>query len=135
MKKKGRLVIEAAYLVPFICILMVYLFFFTLYTHDYAVVVHAALESGVKGLYEENLSDRQIEKKIKEDLEAKLSERLLWAKEYKVETEVSPVKAKVRITWEGSFLPLGELEFEKNLYRIKPCEILRYGRWLAEKGE
>ena len=30
MKKKGRYVVEAAYLVPGICILLVYIVFFTL---------------------------------------------------------------------------------------------------------
>ena len=88
MKKKGRFVIEAAYLVPFICILMVYLFYFTLYTHDYAVLVHGAFESGVKGLYEKELSHRQMEQKIKEDLETKLAERLLWAQEFRAEPTI-----------------------------------------------
>ena len=47
MKKKGRYVVEAAYLVPVICILLVYLVFFTLYAHDYAVCAHTALECGI----------------------------------------------------------------------------------------
>ena len=42
--------LEASMLVPIICILLVYLVYFTLYTHDCAVVTHGILESGVKGL-------------------------------------------------------------------------------------
>ena len=44
-RKKGRFVLEASILVPMICILLVYLVYFTLYTHDCAVVTHGILES------------------------------------------------------------------------------------------
>ena len=78
MKQRGRFVLEAALLTPGICILLVYLVYFTLYAHDYAVLAHCALESGVKGIYWEGQSDQETEQEIREDLQWKLQERLLW---------------------------------------------------------
>lgn len=39
-------------LIPGICMLMVYMVFFTLYAHDYAVCIHAVLETGIRGSYQ-----------------------------------------------------------------------------------
>ena len=75
-RKKGRFVLEASILVPMICILLVYLVYFTLYTHDCTVVTHGILESGVKGIYRDGRSDGVIREQMQEDLSRKLSERL-----------------------------------------------------------
>ena len=71
-RKKGRYVLEAAVLMPGICILLVYLVYFTLYTHDCAVVTHGMLESGVKGIYRDARSDAARKEQIQEDLKDKL---------------------------------------------------------------
>lgn len=68
-KKKGRFVLEAAALIPGVCILLVYLVYFTLYAHDYAVCSHAALEAGTKGIYREGDSGGEMEEKICRDLQ------------------------------------------------------------------
>ena len=70
-KKKGRFVLEAAALIPGVCILLVYLVYFTLYAHDYAVCSHAALEAGTKGIYREGDSGGEMEEKICRDLQKK----------------------------------------------------------------
>ena len=44
-RKKGQFVLEASILVPMICILLVYLVYFTLYTHDCAVMAYWNPES------------------------------------------------------------------------------------------
>ncbi len=64
-RKKGRFVLEASMLVPIICILLVYLVYFTLYTHDCAVVTHGILESGVKGIYRMEDQTRQSENRCR----------------------------------------------------------------------
>lgn len=130
MKRRGRFVLEAALIVPGTCILLVYLVYFTLYSHDHAVLVHGALESGVKGIYQEDLSDRQIEQKIQEDLEKKLSGRLLWIRQPQIQVRVNPVRAVITLSGEGPFLSVGEIRIEQTLYRNDPCEIIRRSRWL-----
>ena len=132
MKQKGRFVLEAALLTPGICILLVYLVYFTLYAHDYAVLAHGALESGVKGIYEEHLPDGQIEKNIENDLRRKLKQRVLWIAEPEVEVQVNPVRAVVRLSGQGAFLNAGEILVEQSLYRLKPCAVIRRSRWLRE---
>ena len=81
MKKKGRYVVEAAYLVPGICILLVYIVFFTLYAHDHAVCVHTVLETAIRGSYPDGRTSGQIRDDMERELAQKLSERLslLWA--------------------------------------------------------
>ncbi len=81
-------------LVPMICILLVYLVYFTLYTHDCAVVIHGILESGVKGIYRDGRSDEVIREQMQEDLSRKLSERLLWMEDAEVEVRVGPLQAE-----------------------------------------
>lgn len=132
MKKKGRFVLEAAVLVPGICMLLVCLCFFILYAHDYAVCRHAALESGVKGIYREGQSSSQIEVNIKRDLEWKLEERLLWIKNPEIEICVNPVWAEITLSGTGSFWPEGRIEVTQKIYRIQNSEIIRRSRWLKE---
>lgn len=134
MKRRGRFVLEAALLTPGICILLVYLVYFTLYAHDCAALAHGALESGVKGLYEERLPDRQIEQNIKNDLYQKLKQRVLWVTEPEVEVQVNPVCVAVRLSGQGAFLNAGEISVQQKLYRLQPCAIIRRSRWLQESG-
>ena len=105
-RKKGRFVLEASMLVPIICILLVYLVYFTLYTHDCAVVIHGILESGVKGIYRDGRSDEAIREQMQEDLSRKLSERLLWMEDAEVEARVGPLQAEVKVSGKGRFLPV-----------------------------
>lgn len=130
MKKRGTFVVEASCLVPFICLLLVYVFFFTLYAHDYAVCAHTALEAGVKGIYQDGKSDRQIEQDVKEDAGHKLKERLLWMKQAEVEVSVDPVQLNIRIYGSGSFLPVDGIRVQRKLRRLQPCEMLRRSRWM-----
>ena len=88
MKKKGRYVVEAAYLVPGICILLVYIVFFTLYAHDHAVCVHTVLETAIRGSYPDGRTSGQIRDDMERELAQKLSERLLWLQEERVEVGV-----------------------------------------------
>lgn len=131
MKRKGRYVLEAAVLLPFLCLMLVYSFYFTLYMHDYAVCVHASLESGVKGSYLDGKNNRQIEEMVKNDLEQKLSARLLWIEDKSVEIEANTLQIRIRISGKGTFLPGDGVETEQHIYRIYPCETLRRSRWLG----
>lgn len=132
MKKKGRYVVEAAFLVPGICILLVYVIFFTLYAHDYAVCIHTALESGIGGSYPDGRTDRQIQEDVEKRLLQKLSERLLWLQEETAEVRINPVKLTICISGTGSFLPVSGIEVKCELYRIRPCETLRRSRWMRD---
>lgn len=132
MKKKGRFVLEAAALVPGICLLIVQVCFFTLYAHDYAVCVHTVLQTGVKGIYCEGQSSRQIEENIKNDLQKKLEERLLWMQSPEIEIHVNSVRAEIKVSGKGSFWPRKEIAVQQNLYRIKAVESVRRSRWLRE---
>lgn len=132
VKKKGRFVLEAAALVPGICLLIVHLCFFTLYAHDYAVCVHTALQAGVKGIYREEQSSRQIEENIKNDLRKKLEERLLWIQDPEIEVHVDPMRAEMKVSGKGSFWPQKEIVVQQNVYRIKASESVRRSRWLRE---
>ena len=123
---------EAALLVPGICLLLVYTVFFTLYVHDYAVCAHAALESGIKGVYRDGAGASQKEQNIEADLEQKLSQRLLWMKEKQVEVQVSPVRVRSRISGGGYYFPKERIEVERTIYRTAPCETIRRSRWLKE---
>ena len=103
---------EAALLVPGICLLLVYTVFFTLYVHDYAVCAHAALESGIKGVYRDGAGASQKEQNIEADLE--------------------PVRVRIRISGGGSYFPKERIEVERTIYRTAPCETIRRSRWLKE---
>lgn len=131
MKRKGRYVLEAAVLVPFICLLLVYLIFFTLYVHDYTVCRHAVLEAGVKGIYPDGRKNRQIEDDVERDLRQKLDERLLWIQDKKVEVSVDALQILVHLSGTGEFLPVKEIVVEQRLYRVHPCETIRRSRWLG----
>ncbi|MCD8364169.1 MAG: hypothetical protein LUC98_14665 [Lachnospiraceae bacterium] len=130
VREKGRFVLEAAYLVPGICILLVFLVYFTLYAHDYAVCTHAALESGTKGIYQSDRTATQEQTAIKTDLEKKLDERLLWIDDPEVVVSVSPLRASICIVGSGRFLTTYSIEVNRTLYRVNPCDTLRTTRWL-----
>lgn len=132
MKKRGRFVLEAALLIPGICILLVYLVFFTLYAHDSAVASHALLESGVKGIYRTGMTDGQLEQNIMKDLQQKCSERALWIQNPDIEVQVNPVSVSIRVSGRGAFLQEGEIQIQKKLHRVNPCEFIRRRRWLRE---
>ena len=110
-RKKGRFVLEAAYLVPMVCLLMVYLVHFTLYAHDCAVCAHTMMEAGMKEIYREEKTSGEMEDLIRQDLQKKLKERLLWMEALR----------KIRI------------ETERTLYRISPCPALRMKLFLTRK--
>lgn len=131
MRKKGRFVLEAALLTPGLCLLLVYLVFFTLYAHDYAVCCQCVYESGVKGIYRDGRSSREIEADVEADLRKKLTERLLWIKEAEVSVSASPVRLAVEAGGSGGFLPVGEIRVKQELYRIEPCASVRRCRWLV----
>lgn len=130
-KKKGRFVLEAAALIPGVCILLVYLVYFTLYAHDYAVCSHAALEAGTKGIYREGDSGGEMEEKICRDLQKKLNHRLLWVKETEIQVKVNPAQAVIQITGQGDFLKGCSVTVERRINRIRPCTVIRKCRWLT----
>lgn len=130
-KKKGRFVLEAAVLVPGICLIMVHLVYFTLYAHDYAVCSHAALEAGTKGIYREGDSSEETEEKICRDLQEKLKYRLLWVKEPEIQVQVNPVQAVIQIAGQGDFLTGCSVKVERKINRIRPCTVIRKRRWLT----
>lgn len=132
MKRKGRFVLESAVLVPGICLILVYLCFFTLYAHDYSVCAHTVLQAGVKGIYCEGQSSRQIEENIRTDLRSKLEERLLWMRETEMEIHAYPVWVEIKVSGAGRFWPQKEIEVQQKLYRIKAGESVRRSRWLKE---
>ena len=132
MRKKGRLVVEAALLTPGICLLLIYAVFLTLYAHDCAVCAHTALEAGIRGIYRDGAGDGQREELIRGDLEQKLSRQLLWVRETEIQVEVNPVRAVVRISGYGYFFPKEKLEVERTIYRTAPGETVRRSRWLRE---
>ena len=108
-KKKGRFVLEAAALIPGVCILLVYLVYFTLYAHDYAVCSHAALEAGTKGIYREGDSGGEME----------------------IQVKVTPAQAVIQITGQGDFLKGCSVTVERRINRIRPCTVIRKRRWLT----
>lgn len=130
-KKKGRFVLEAAVLVPGICLIMVHLVYFTLYAHDYTVCSHAALEAGTKGIYREGDSSEETEEKICRDLQEKLKYRLLWVKEPEIQVQVNPVQAVIQIAGQGDFLTGCSVKVERKINRIRPCTVIRKRRWLT----
>ncbi len=132
MKKKGRYVVEASYLVPVICILLVYLAFFTLYAHDYAVCAHTVLTSGVKGCYQDGRTGEERREETEKELAQKLSGRLLWLEDEAVEVQVNPVRFTIRMSGKGSFLPVSGIVIEREIYRVQPCETLRRSRWMRD---
>ena len=107
MKRKGRYVLEAALLVPGVCILLVYVVFFTLYAHDCAVCVHTVLEAGIEGCYQDGRSGEKIRADVEQEIRKKLSER---------------------------FLPVDGIEVRQAVYRVRPCEVIRRSRWLRADG-
>lgn len=132
MKKRGRFVLESAVLVPFICLLLVYMVHFTFYVHDCAVCAHAMLETGVKGAWRDGRSDSRIEKELTEELRKKLEERLLWMKESEIKVQMDPVKLTLCISGRGGILPVDGIRITKNIYRVHPCETIRRGRWIKD---
>lgn len=131
MKKKGRLVLEAALLTPGVCILLVYVVFFTLYAHDYAVCVHTVLQTGVKGIYLDGRSDGQIREDVEKDIRQKLSERLLWLRQEDVSVQAGPTRLTIQVSGNGGFLPTDGIDIQQEIYRIQPCEAVRRCRWLG----
>lgn len=134
MKRKGRYVLEAALLVPGVCILLVYAVFFTLYAHDCAVCVHTVLEAGIEGCYQDGRSGEKIRADVEQEIRKKLSERLLWLQDETVEVSVNPVRLQIRMEGVGSFLPVDGIEVRQAVYRVRPCEVIRRSRWLRADG-
>ena len=134
MKRKGRYVLEAALLVPGVCILLVYVVFFTLYAHDCAVCVHTVLEAGIEGCYQDVRSGEKIRADVEQEIRKKLSERLLWLRDETVEVSVNPVRLQIRMEGVGSFLPVDGIEVRQAVYRVRPCEVIRRSRWLRADG-
>ena len=134
MKRKGRYVLEAALLVPGVCILLVYVVFFTLYAHDCAVCVHTVLEAGIEGCYQDGRSGEKIWADVEQEIRKKLSERLLWLQDETVEVSVNPVRLQIRMEGVGSFLPVDGIEVRQAVYRVRPCEVIRRSRWLRADG-
>ncbi len=134
MKRKGRYVLEAALLVPGVCILLVYVVFFTLYAHDCAVCVHTVLEAGIEGCYQDGRSGEKIRADVEQEIRKKLSERLLWLQDETVEVSVNPVRLQIRMEGVGSFLPVDGIEVRQAVYRVRPCEVIRRSRWLRADG-
>ena len=132
-RKKGRFVLEAAYLVPMVCLLMVYLVYFTLYAHDCAVCAHTMMEAGMKGIYREEKTSGEMEDLIRQDLQKKLQERLLWMEAPDITVDVNPVRARIRVSGTGPFLRKIRIETERTLYRISPCPALRMKLFLTRK--
>lgn len=132
MKRKGRFVLEAAALIPGMCLLLVYLFYFTLYAHDQAAGAQTALQVGVKAIYREGKSSGQIEEAIRADLQQKLTERLLWVRNPEIEVKVSPLQVEIRISGGGGFWPKEQVEIQQKIYRIQASESVRRSRWLKE---
>ena len=130
-KRKGRFVLEAAILVPGICLILVSLVYFTLYAHDYAVCAHAALESGTKGIYREGDSHAEMEQKIRQDLKEKLEHRLLWVKAPEIQVQVNPAQAVIQISGQGDFLQGCHVKVTRKISRIRPCTTIRKYRWLT----
>lgn len=130
MKKKGRFIVEASYLLPGFCLLLLFLVFFTLYVHDYAVCVHTAAQAGVRGCYRLSWTDSQIEDLIFQEIEEKLSERLLWMNNREVEVSVNPLKIQIKISGTGSLLPIEKVEISQKITRNLPSETIRRSRWL-----
>lgn len=135
MKRKGRYVVEAAFLIPGICMLMVYMVFFTLYAHDYAVCIHAVLETGIRGSYQDGRTNVQVKEDTERELAQKLSERLLWLQKKSLEVKVSPVRLSIRVSGSGSFLPVSGIEVQQEIGRIRPCETIRRSRWIRAMEE
>ena len=135
MKRKGRYIVEAACLVPGICMLLVYLVFFTLYAHDYAVCIHTVLETGMKGCYPDGRTDRQVREEVEQELSQKLSGRLLWLQDKTVEVKVDPVRVRIRVSGTGSFIPVNGIEVQQTIYKVQPCETVRRSRWLLNKDK
>lgn len=132
MKKKGRYVVEAAFLVPGICFLLVYVVFFSLYAHDCAVCVHTTLEAGIKGCYPDGRTDSQRKEDMERELSEKLSAQLIWLQNRHVEVRVSPLRVTLKVSGTGSFLPISGLETQQTIYRIRPCETIRRSRWMRD---
>ncbi|MDY3826191.1 MAG: hypothetical protein SO020_06625 [Lachnospiraceae bacterium] len=132
-RKKGRFVLEAAYLVPMVCLLMVYLVYFTLYAHDCAVCAHTMMEAGMKGIYREEKTSGEMEDLIRQDLQKKLKERLLWMEAPDIAVDVNPVRARIRVSGTGPFFRKIRIETERTLYRISPCPALRMKLFLTRK--
>lgn len=132
-KKKGRFVLEAAALIPGVCILLVYLVYFTLYAHDCAVCAHTMMEAGMKGIYREEKTSGEMEDLIRQDLQKKLKERLLWMEAPDITVDVNPVRARIRVSGTGPFLRKIRIETERTLYRISPCPALRMKLFLTRK--
>ena len=135
MKKKGRFVLEASLLVPGFCLLFVCLIFFTLYVHDYMVCSHMMLQTGMKGIYPADRTDRQIEEEVEKDLAQKLSGYLLWLKKEEITVQADPVSLTVSLSGTGSAFLTEQIHIRQKLYRIKPCEIIRRSKWLKDRGE
>ena len=132
-KKKGRFVLEAAALIPGVCILLVYLVYFTLYAHDCAVCAHTMMEAGMKGIYREEKTSGEMEDLIRQELQKKLKERLLWMEAPDITVDVNPVRARIRVSGTGPFLRKIRIETERTLYRISPCPALRMKLFLTRK--
>lgn len=132
MKKKGRMVIEAVYVVPGLCILLFSLVFFTLYSHDYAICRQTVLETGIRGLYEEGKSSAQIEEQIRKDLEKKLGERLLWASVLEQEVKVNSLQIQIKVTAKGreDQLPVDRIRVQQTFLRVHPDQTIRISNWL-----
>lgn len=132
MKRRGRFVVEAALLVPGLCMLLCCLVFFALYSHDYTMCAQTALECGTKGLYEDGSGNSQIESRIRQDLQQKLKERVLWASQVSEEVTVNAAQIQVVVTAKGNVWPMDTIEIRQTFLRVYPDRMIRAAKWLKE---
>ena len=78
------------------------------------------------------MTDEQLEQNIMRDLQQKCSERVLWIQNPDIEVQANPVSVSIRVSGGGAFLQVGDMQIQKKLYRVKPCELIRRSRWLRE---
>lgn len=123
---------EGAVLIPCICLVLVNMVYFTFYVHDCVVCVHAVLETGVKGAWQDGRSDSQIEQELTEELRSKLRERLLWMKDAEIAVQINPVKLEICVSGSGGFLPVDGICMSKSIYRVHPCEMIRRRQWMND---
>ena len=70
---------------------------------------------------------------IRQDLQKKLQERLLWMEAPDITVDVNQVRARIRVSGTGPFLRKIKIETERTLYRISPCPALRMKLFLTRK--
>ena len=146
MKKRreyyeGYLSVEATFIIPIAVMLIMLLIYWGFYCYEKSISIQCSYLAVLRGSNEWEMSGKELEIFVEENLKTMIDERLLYLKgiDITVEAGLAHIKAQVKGKIENLFSKIGEnsltqwnAESLKRAYRLKPSSFIRKYRIFGE---